>query len=63
MATRRLKVRLGKLVGELSKAGRGKRGPMSQIARGIGRIAELRTQNQKFVMHKLETVHTQPTHN
>jgi transcriptional regulator with XRE-family HTH domain len=51
-----LQVQLEELFGESSHAGRGKRGPMSQLERSIGRIAELPRQKQKFVMEMLETV-------
>ncbi|MDB5959821.1 MAG: transcriptional regulator, family [Massilia sp.] len=51
-----LQVQLEELFGEACHAGRGKRGPMSQLERSIGRIAELPRQKQKFVLEMLETV-------
>jgi hypothetical protein len=56
VVARLLQVPLEKLFGESSRAGRGKRGPMSQLERSIERIGELPKQKQKFVMEMLETV-------
>lgn len=49
-------VQLEELFGESSHAGRGKRVPMSQLERSIGRSAELPRQKQKFLMEMLDTV-------
>ena len=56
VVARLMQVPMEELFGESSRAGRGKRGPMSQLERSIERIGELPKQKQKFVMEMLETV-------